>query len=237
MKFSAVAFDLDGTLYPNFRLFVRLFPFLLKEQRLLRALGKARNILRKSYNSNDSSASLSAEFPDVNLSGEDFYGIQAGIMGKILGQPADKVRERTERLIYRGWEPLFRKIRLFPHVKETLEAFRKGGVKMGLLSDFPPEIKLKNLGIFDCWDVVVCSEQTGRLKPDEKPFLDLAAMMGMPPEKILYVGNSVPYDVEGSRKTGMKAAHIRPGWRKYSSPKEVDFVFYDYRQLRDYVLS
>ena len=158
-------------------------------------------------------------------------------MGKILGQPAERVKELVERLIYRGWEPLFKKIRLFPHVRETLDAFRREGVKMGILSDFPTEIKLKNLDIIHYWDVMICSEQTGRLKPDKKPFLDLAAMMGMPPEKILYVGNSVPYDVEGARGAGMKAAHVRSRWGKNASGMEVDFVFYDYRQLRDYVLS
>jgi len=228
LKFAAVAFDLDGTLYPNFSLYVRLVPFLLKEQRLLRALGKARNILRKSYRNQNAS--------DVLADG-DFYDSQALIMGKILGQSAEKLKERTERLIYRGWEPFFKEIRLFPHVRETLDAFRGKGVKLGLLSDFPPEIKLKNLNISEYWDVVICSEQSGRLKPDKKPFLDLAARMGFPPEKILYVGNSFPYDVIGARDMGMKAAHIRPRWKKSPSSAKADFVFYDYRQLRDYVLG
>ena len=228
MKFTAVAFDLDGTLYPNYRLNIRLFPFLVREQRLLRALGKARNILRESYLNQGA-----AEYK----TGGDFYDAQALIMEKILGQPAEKIKERTERLIYRGWEPYFKKIRLFSHVRETLDAFRGKGVKLGLLSDFPPEIKLKNLNISEYWDVVICSEQSGRLKPDKKPFLDLAARMGFPPEKILYVGNSFPYDVIGARDMGMKAAHIRPRWKKSPSSAKADFVFYDYRQLRDYVLG
>ena len=227
MKFNAVAFDLDGTLYPNFRLYVRLLPFLVKEQRLLRALGKSRTMLRKSYGEEEISKDRD----------RDFYDIQARLMGIILGQPAEKVKERTERLIYRGWEPIFSKIRLFPHVRETLDAFRDKGIRMGILSDFPVEVKLKNLEISGYWNAALCSEQTGRLKPDKKPFLDLAGMMGLPPKEILYVGNSVPYDVEGARKMGMKAALIRPKWKKIPRVREVDFVFYDYRQLRDYVLS
>ena len=228
MKFAAVAFDLDGTLYPNYRLNIRLLPFLIREQRLLRALGKARNKIRKSY--------LKKDAYDVSKEG-DFYDSQALIMGKILGQPAETIKERTEKLIYRGWEPFFKKIRLFPHVRETLDTFRGKGVKLGLLSDFPPEIKLKNLNISKYWDVVICSEQTGRIKPDKKPFQDLAARMGFSPEEILYVGNSFPYDVVGAKSMGMKAAHIRPRWKKSPSPVKADFVFYDYRQLRDYVLG
>ena len=227
MKFSAVAFDLDGTLYPNYRFYIRLLPFLLKERHLIGALGKARTAIRESYKGQGVQESLDG----------DFYDIQARIMGEILEQPAEKVKEMTERLIYRGWEPIFKKIRLFPHVRDTLDAFRKEGIKLGLLSDFPPETKLKNLNISEYWDVVMSSEQTGRLKPDGKPFLDLAALMGMPPEKILYVGNSIPYDVEGSSRAGMKAAHIRSRWKRASSVKKADFSFYDYRQLCDYVLG
>jgi putative hydrolase of the HAD superfamily len=230
MKFPAVAFDLDGTLYPNYRLNFRLIPFIIKEQRLLRAWGKARTQLRKSG----------------GRTGGSFYETQAKIMGEILGESAEKVMEKMERLVYRGWEDYFKKIRLFPHVTETLDALRKNGVTLGLLSDFPPEIKLKNLGIFEYWDAVVCSEREGFLKPDSAAFLEIARRMGTAPEKILYVGNSVSYDVAGAHQAGMKAALVRAapflpgrGTPPSAAPniRKADFIFFDYRQLRDYVLN
>ena len=229
MRFAAIAFDLDGTLYPAYRLNMRLVPLLLKDQRLLRAQGEARARLRKSDKDPGRSTGIAA--------GTDFYEIQASIMGEILNESAEAVRKRTELQIYRGWEPIFRKIKLFPHVRETLDAFCKQGIKMGLLSDFPPEKKLENLGLAGYWDVVVCSELTGHLKPDSAPFLELARQMGKPPQEILYVGNSVSYDAEGAKKAGMKAALIRPRWKKRLPASAADFVFYDYRQLRDYVLN
>jgi len=237
LKFTAIAFDLDGTLYPNFSLNIRLVPFLLKEQRLLRAMDKARRYLR-----------------NTGAYGDDFYDTQARLMGDILRQPMEKVREKNEQLIYRGWEPFFKKIRLFPHVRETLDAFRKAGITLGLLSDFPPEKKLENLKIAGYWDAVVCSEKTGRLKPDRASFLELAGMMGAAPEDILYVGNSVSYDVAGAANAGMKTALVKSWWKKLfpmaalrnlvsngrktagPSPRP-DFTFCDYRQLRDYVLG
>ena len=219
MRFPAVAFDLDGTLYPNYRLNVRLVPFILKEQRLLRAFGKARTILRKSGR---------------GVVG-DFYEEQAKIVGEILGENAEKVKDKIEKLIYRGWEDHFKKVRLFPHVTETLDALRKNGITLGLLSDFPPETKLKNLGIFDCWDMIVCSEQIGYLKPDTASLLEMAKRMGAAPEQILYVGNSVSYDVAGAHKAGMKAALVNA--MPFLHKRKADFVFSDYRQLRDYVLG
>ena len=239
MKFPVLAFDLDGTLYPNYSLYFRLLPFMLVEHRLLRAMGKARTRLRNSARSEGQS-------PLVDNPGGsgDFYVNQARIMAEVLDEPVDKVMEKTERLIYRGWEPHFKKIRLFPHVKETLQAFRDAGIKLGLLSDFPPEIKLENLGVSGFWDAIVCSERAGYLKPHPVSFLELASRMETPPEQILYVGNSFSYDVTGAQKAGMKTAHIRNGWghirngwKKPSSNANADFSFSDYRQLRDYVLS
>jgi putative hydrolase of the HAD superfamily len=222
VRFTAVAFDLDGTLYPDFRLFIRLIPFLFRGQRLLRAMNKARKQLRES-----------------GAYGGDFYELQARLMGEILKEEPEKVRERTERLIYRGWEPFFKKIKPFPHVRETLDAFRNEGIRMGLLSDFPAETKLENMELAGYWDAVVCSEQSGRLKPDPVPFLELARRMEKRPEEILYVGNSVSYDVKGARGAGMKTALIRR-WKKRRAAaggSGADFVFHDYRQLRDYVLD
>jgi putative hydrolase of the HAD superfamily len=225
---SAVAFDLDGTLYPNYRFYLRILPFILKEQRLLRALGKARTILREKNHEAEG-----AHIPPE----ERFYHLQSRIMADILKDDPEEVKNRIETLIYRGWEPIFSGIKLFPHVRETLSALREGGLKLGLLSDFPPEFKLRNLKLEGFWEVVLCSEITGRLKPDPVPFLELARRLGFPPEEILYVGNSVSYDITGARRLGMKAALVASGPRGRLWSGGADFVFRDYRQLRNYVLG
>ncbi|MCL2232524.1 MAG: HAD family hydrolase [Treponema sp.] len=218
-RFSVVAFDLDGTLYPDFRLFFRLIPFSLKNYRLLRAMGKARAAMRKS-----------GEYEG------DFYEHQARLMGEVLGEETKKVREKTERLIYQGWVPLFRNIKLFPYLRETLDAFRDAGIRMGLLSDFPPETKLEIMKLTEYWDVMLCSEVSGRLKPDPLSFLELAGKMGKKPEEILYVGNKLNYDVAGAHAAGMKAALVLPRWKKRPADCGA-FMFSDYRQLRDFVLQ
>jgi putative hydrolase of the HAD superfamily len=217
---AGIAFDIDGTLYPNYRLFVRLAPFIIKHGKLLWALGKARDILR-------------SENPEGS-----FYEIQARIMADFLKVEPRVIKEDLERLIYRGWEPLFKAIRPYPHVRETLEAFRRQGFKLGILSDFPPVKKLEYLGLGGFWDTVLCSEDSGRLKPDSRPFLTLAASLDLPPNRILYVGNSLSYDIAGAQKTGMRTALIRSRWKKSTSARDqADFTFSDYRQLRRYVLS
>ncbi|MDR2741609.1 MAG: HAD family hydrolase [Treponema sp.] len=223
-RFDGIAFDLDGTLYPNYRLNIRIIPsVLLKEFSLLWALGKARDRIRS-----DPEACPQA----------GFYETQARLMAEILKEEPDTVQKKVGALIYRGWEPLFTRIAPFPHVRETLEALRKEGCKLGLLSDFPPEAKLVNMGLDGYWDTVLCSETTGRLKPHPLPFLELARQMGMPPERILYVGNSVRYDIIGAKGVGMKAALVtRSIIKKIHRPGNADFVFSDYRQLLKYMIS
>ena len=223
---EGVAFDLDGTLYPNYRLNIKLIPFILKETRLLTAFGRARSIIRREQE-------LSSAYPLA-----DFYHYQAFIIARLLRRPQPQIKEKIDRLMYCGWEPLFRNIKPFPHAAQTLAALRAAGLKMGLLSDFPPEKKLEYMGFSGIWDAVLCSERCGALKPHICSFTKLAAALALPPEKILYVGNSFPYDVAGASRAGMKTAWIKspiiPYREKQPAP---DFIFSDYRQLRDYMLT
>jgi putative hydrolase of the HAD superfamily len=228
-KFDGVAFDLDGTLYPNYRFYFRLIPFIIREHRLLMAFGKARSIFRHmADNVEDQGA---------------FYDIQARIMSRLLNADEKEVKDKVDSAIYKGWEPLFEKIKLYPHVRNTLASLREHGLKLGLLSDFPPEKKLEHLRLDGFWDTVLCSERAGRLKPDPVSFVELIDQMGIPPERLLYVGNSMRYDIAGAQKSGIKAALVcRPLKRKilfgpfHKTGAAPDFVFFDYRQLHDYVL-
>jgi putative hydrolase of the HAD superfamily len=233
--FDGIAFDLDGTLYPNYRLYVRLIPFLCSAAPLLIAMGKARDTLRRRYAQMEQ-AGIPAD--GAPLSGEDFYDLQARLMAEILGDDPGAVKERTERLIYRGWEPLFRKVAPFKWVRQTLEELRARGYKLGLLSDFPPENKLAAMGLDGFWNAQICSEAVGCLKPAPAPFLALARGMSVSPERLLYVGNSVAYDVVGAKNAGMAAALIvSPFKKRRPSNGGADFVFSDYRQLSAYVLN
>jgi putative hydrolase of the HAD superfamily len=222
LKFRAVAFDLAGTLYPNYRVNIRLLPFLCRHWPLVAALDKARKVIRE-----EQELSPPAVLPD-------FHAYQAELVAKVLNAPPEHIKETIDRLIYRGWERHFSSIKLFPHVREVLQDLRAAGLKLGLLSDFPPLKKKKNLGLDDCWDIVLCSEDTGTIKPALASFNELSNALKCPPDQMLYVGNSRRYDVAGARRAGMKTA-LRT--RAFADDGGADFTFRDYRQLRDFVLN
>jgi putative hydrolase of the HAD superfamily len=223
LKLGAVAFDLDGTLYPNYRLNIRLIPFIVRDFPLLLAFGRARGLLRGRGGRRE-----------PLLPGEDFYTAQGRLVAACFGSgDAALFQDKISRLVYRRWEGLFSRIKLYPHVRETLDALRQGSLKLALLSDFPPEENLRRLGLAGYWDLVLCSEAIGSLKPDALPFNELARRLNLEPSRILYVGNSVPYDIRGAKAAGFKAALISSRRR----PPEADFVFSSYRQLAQYVLG
>ena len=236
-----VAFDLDGTLYPNYRLNIRLIPFVLKEGRLLSAFGRARNVIRKEQEESQKAPSQSSTSSSRLLNDNpqfpvpDFYKYQAEITAEILSVNPEQLKEKIERLIYRGWEPLFKAVKLFKGVIETIEALKNAGFKTGLMSDFPPERKLEYLGISGFWDVVQCSEYSGVIKPHPLSFIKLAEAMSMPPENILYVGNSHSCDIRGAAGAGMKTAWLKPLLSGKKDPKP-DFSFTNYRQLYNFMI-
>ncbi|MDR0408913.1 MAG: hypothetical protein LBH18_00745, partial [Spirochaetaceae bacterium] len=77
---AAVAFDVDGTLYPDYRFFLRALPQALLHPRLLAAFAAARRKIRK-----------------MDAAENTFYDLQASLCAKILG--AEKEGENIKALI------------------------------------------------------------------------------------------------------------------------------------------
>ena len=226
---KAVAFDLDGTIYPNYRLYLRLFPHLMIHLFFYGAFMEARRRLHSDHNNSSEQ-------------GASFYDRQASVMAELLGKTMEQTKLKLERLVYKGWEKYFTGIKIFPRLKETLLAIKEAGFRLAVLSDLPPVQKLSLLGLEGFFDVVLSSEETGALKPSGVPFAVLSHELKLEPGEILYVGNSLRFDVEGAKSAGMKAALIRrsifsTGHVPGRSVNAADFVFRDYRQLQDYILQ
>ena len=60
---------------------------------------------------------------------------------------------------------------------------------------------------------LVCVSDSGALgmaKPDPRIFLATADALGLPPERVCHVGDSLHYDAEGAAAAGMVAVHVDP---------------------------
>jgi len=212
---KAVAFDVDGTLYPNSSMYLHSLGLALTNIKLLRALERARAVLRS--------------HPDVS---DGFHRIQAQLVATDLGLSPERAYALIEGRVYTRWYKTFRKVRPYPGAFQVLREFQNAGLKLAALSDFPIRSRLDDLGLGGFWDCAFSSEETGYLKPHPRAFEVLSQKLGLPASDILYVGNSYRYDVLGALAAGMPSAHLT----RTPPPKSpAIFSFFQYDQLRDFV--
>jgi len=220
-EIEAVAFDIDGTLYPEWKFYCLIFPFILRHFSLMKAFGKVRREIRQNQLRN----------PD--LLQDDFFSFQAKMLSTRLKKNEKEIKALVEEKIYLGWKKVFSKIKPYKHVVEVISNLKKRGLKIALLSDFPPEQKGDVWGVMKYCDVALSSENVGALKPSPFPFLFLSKELNVLPEKVLYVGNNMQYDVLGAKSVGMKTALINTYlFKSFKFQSKVpDIIFSDYRQL------
>ncbi len=122
-----------------------------------------------------------------------------------LGVPGDSDRQADslyERFIIReGFMPPFNE------VKETLERLRAQGLRLGILSNFPPHLEdaLKRHGLHGYFDFFVVSSLVGLEKPDAAIFELAIERAGCPRDEILYVGDDLYDDIRGAQSVGLTA--------------------------------
>ena len=207
MAIKAVAFDIDGTLYPNWKMQLNSIPFFAFHPRLIYKFGEIRKDIRKLENI------------------DNFYETQALMLGNSLSISPDEAHKIIDSYFYTRWEKTFSRIKPYGNVKKVIKSIKAMGLKTAVMSDFPIGKKLDYFGLESLWDVEISSEDSGYLKPDKRPFLFLCEKLGLKPEEIIYVGNSYTYDVLGSKNIGMMAGHLSSSERDGSI---ADFTFSNY---------
>jgi HAD superfamily hydrolase (TIGR01509 family) len=67
---------------------------------------------------------------------------------------------------------------------------------------------LEQIGLLECFDAIVASEDTVRHKPDPDPFLEAARQLGVPPQGCL-VWEDSDLGIEAARRAGMDWIDVR----------------------------
>ncbi len=122
---------------------------------------------------------------------------------------------------------------VFDDAHAVIEALRPH-YRLALMSnaddDFLSECMERNNLRFE---TVVSSEEAGAIKPNRAIFDHLASRLGLPNERILYVGDNPIPDVLGPKRAGMPTAWInRNGYRK---PRRVPYPDVRIRSLSEMV--
>ncbi len=220
MALLAVGFDIDGTLYPNYKAHVRSVPFCVANAKKVLAFARTRRRMREE-------SALSEMLSDPSEAEVKIFAEESGLS-------RNEARKIRDELIYQTWEKSFRGMTPYSGVRQALLQLRQAGLKLAALSDFPVGKKLEYFHLADLFDVATGFPESGGLKPRPEPFLVMAEKLGVAPSDILYVGNKLDYDVYGAEGAGMRGALVGPPGRH---APEGTLVYRDYQHLAESVLS
>lgn len=104
-----------------------------------------------------------------------------------------------------------RHLKLFPDALELLAAL-KPRVPIGLITNGPADIQrqeIATLGLDQWIDHVFIEGEMGEGKPLASVFRRAEQAVGLPPEKIVFVGNSYGHDIRPAVEAGWKTIWIR----------------------------
>jgi beta-phosphoglucomutase len=100
--------------------------------------------------------------------------------------------------------------RLLPDARPALDALKRLGMPLGLLSNFGTHLYqvLDSLDLLDYFEFVIVSVETGLAKPDPRIFDLVVDKAKRPRHRLLYVGDHIGDDIEGARMSGLDAVLI-----------------------------
>lgn len=109
-----------------------------------------------------------------------------------------------------------RDTRVYPGVREGLDAFRHQGLKLACVTNKAgafTEPLLETVGLRHYFEVVVSGDTLPQKKPHPAPLLHICATLGLPPEQALLIGDSVN-DVEAARSAGCPVFCVDYGYNE-----------------------
>jgi len=210
----AVVFDLDDTLF----LQATYLELVLDH---VADLAQERGIDRERFR---------ASLGTVAAQGSD----RGGVIDRALAEIGSTLDPAPLITGFRDFRP--DQLSLLPGAAETLERLA-AVVPIGCITDGDPGIqrgKLKALGLEGRFDVLVLSDELGRMhrKPDPAPFERALAELGRAPHEVVMVGDRPEKDIVGASKVGMRTVRVRTGeyrstehpcipWREVAEISEV----------------
>ena len=103
---------------------------------------------------------------------------------------------------------------LYPGVREGIDYLKTSGIKLGCITNKDAEFThpiLKDLGLWDDFEIVISGDTLEKKKPDPLPLLYGAEKLGAKPEKSLMLGDSMS-DVKAARAAGFEIICMSYGY-------------------------
>lgn len=143
---------------------------------------------------------VSLEHDNGKLFWDEFFGDGFRRLGvtREMTPAVTEIRERFQRAEYET---------IFADVLPTLAALTARGVRLGILSNFSPNLEnvLRQVGIHQYFTFFVVSAIAGVEKPDPRIFDLTVRAAACAPTAMAYIGDSIFHDIEGAQRAGIAA--------------------------------
>lgn len=141
--------------------------------------------------------------------------VKRALTGEWEGEPEKALFERALRLFFRYYgDNLVDRTVLYPGVREGLDALRRNGVTLGIVTNKPARFTmpiLARLGIDHAFQVVVAGDTLDQKKPHPAPLLHAANGLDVSPAETVMVGDSMN-DVRAAREAAMAIVCVPYGY-------------------------
>ena len=128
--------------------------------------------------------------------------VKRGLINELNGEPDDALYARALPIFRDLYaENTSKRSCLYDGVLEALDFLKTTGVKIGCVTNKASEFTLpilKDLGIADYFETVLCGDMVERKKPDPLPLIQSAEKLGVAPTASLMLGDSMS-DVKAAR--------------------------------------
>jgi len=141
--------------------------------------------------------------------------VRRGLVGQLDGEPDEVLFEKAYPIFLDLYAVnTSQRSSLYPGVREGLDYMKAAGYTLGCVTNKAAQFTiplLKDLGIHDDFENIVCGDTLAKKKPDPLPLLHSAEVLGVIPEKSLMLGDSVS-DVKAARAAGFQIICMSYGY-------------------------
>ena len=141
--------------------------------------------------------------------------VKRALLDRLDGEPDETLLAKAlpiYMMLYK--DNVSQRSHLYPGVKEGLDFLRGAGYKLGCITNKAAaftEPLLKDVGIYDYFQIVVSGDTLPVKKPDPRPLLHAAEYFKVDPGRALMVGDSIS-DVKAARAAGFQVICVSYGY-------------------------
>ena len=151
--------------------------------------------------------------------------VQRALINQLDGMPDDALYQKALPIFQALYsENTSKRSCLYEGVKQALDFLKTTGVKIGCVTNKASQFTLpilRDLGIADYFELVICGDMVERKKPDPMPLLQAANQFGVKPEESLMLGDSMS-DVKAARAAGFGIICMSYGYNHGEDIRDYD---------------